>query len=361
MLFGYSGSSRPNNSRRHGSRSSSASVASHSSHFTTKGPDSATERPYKADPKSHSRGQSLPSIGKTTSASAGSDKLEAAERKIPGVFDFLEEDESEESSSSSESDDDDARGVSNVSKAQPKTTTIPATVGLQLARNTTASRRSTIQDPHHEKGSSTARPAILQDKKGTDYHTTPEAYYPRNTTLPPSPPESPEEQKLNKSKQTSRRNIKSLDVSSGYGLIASRLTTPHPDDDDGTHRQLPPLYRRFEHLNHRVLLHLQDEIAQMEEELHVLDEYEEMHRSVTADQEGKSKPMPASRRMDAQTQTYSNLHHRRQELMESIIGKTEQYSMYTASLLRILKTNPRKTRQCPLRLQQSPRNAAPRL
>lgn len=77
----------------------------------------------------------------------------------------------------------------------------------------------------------------------------------------------------------------------------------------------------------------------MEEELHVLDEYEEMHRSVTADQEGKNKPTPASRRTDVQAQTYSNLHHRRNELLGSIISKTEQYSMYATSFQTILSAN----------------------
>ena len=323
MLFGYSGSSRPNKTRQ----SSSASVASHSSNS-----NSATDRPYKSHPRSHSRGPSTLSTGKSSgAATASTDKLVAAERKIPGVFDFLEEEESEESTSS-ESDDDNFRGPSNVSRAQSKSTTSPATVGLQLARNPTASRRSTIHDSHNETGSSAARSGNSQDKKGTDYHTTPEAYYPtvRKPALPPSPPKSPEEQKTSKSKPRSRTNTKSSDVSSGYGLIASRLSTPHPDE---AQHQLPPLYRRFEHLNHRVLLHLQDEIAQMEEELHVLDEYEEMHRSVTADQEGKNKPTPASRRMDAQAETHSNLHQRRNELLGSIISKTEQYSKCTTPSL----------------------------
>jgi len=349
MLFGYSGSSRPNKARQ----SSSASV--HSSHS-----NSAAERPYKAHPRSHSRGPSTQSTGKTPgAATASTDKLVAAERNTPGVFDFLEEEESEESTSS-ESDDDDVRGLPNASRAQPKSTTIPATVGLQLARNPTASRRSTMHDSHHETGSSTARSGGSQDKKGTDYHTTPEAYYPtvRKPALPPSPPKSPEEQKSSRSNPRTRTNTKSLDVSSGYGLIASRLSSSRPDE---AHHQLPPLYRRFEHLNHRVLLHLQDEIAQMEEELHVLDEYEEMHRSVTADQEGKNKPTPASRRTDAQAQTYSNLHHRRNELLGSIISKTEQYSMYATSFLTVSSANPRESRQRSLCLQQSPRNPSRRL
>jgi hypothetical protein len=63
----------------------------------------------------------------------------------------------------------------------------------------------------------------------------------------------------------------------------------------------------------------------MEEDLHTLDEYEEMHRVSTAEHEG-AKPLPASRRRDAQSQAYSSLHYRRMDLMNALIHKTEQYS-----------------------------------
>lgn len=63
----------------------------------------------------------------------------------------------------------------------------------------------------------------------------------------------------------------------------------------------------------------------MEEDLQALDEYEEMHRVATAEQEG-TKPMPASRRLEAQSQAYSSLHYRRVELMAALVQKTEQYS-----------------------------------
>lgn len=63
----------------------------------------------------------------------------------------------------------------------------------------------------------------------------------------------------------------------------------------------------------------------MEEDLQMLDEYEEMHRVAAAEQED-TRPMPASRRMDAQSQAYSTLHYRRMDLMAALIQKTEQYS-----------------------------------
>ena len=150
--------------------------------------------------------------------------------------------------------------------------------------------------------------------------------------LPPSPPRSPEE---GLHCTTPRKRRSSTQSSSGYGLVASHLTKSASEEKDA----FPPLYRRFESVNHRVLLHLQDEISQMEEDLHTLDEYEEMHRITTAEQEG-TKPLPASRRRDSQAQAYSPLHYRRMDLMSALIVKTEQYSMLSPSaILRVITDN----------------------
>jgi hypothetical protein len=154
----------------------------------------------------------------------------------------------------------------------------------------------------------------------------PEGYYGRDEAaihrppLPPSPPRSPEDS-LHRTTPTKRRDSTASNAPSGYGLIASHLSNSTPEEKPA----FPPLYRRFESVNHRVLLHLQDEISQMEEDLHTLDEYEEMHRIGTAEQEG-TKPLPASRRRDSQAQVYSSLHYRRMDLMGALIQKTEQYS-----------------------------------
>lgn len=318
MPFGYPGASRPKKSG--GRRSSTASTVSQSSYPNSTGKSSSlfVEKPKKGSVKSQSREQSKGSSSKT----------KTTENKEPNVFDFLDEkDEAREESSSSESSDEDIGAASKVSQTQSKSTT----PGLQLARKPPANRA--IQGSYSEAGSSTGSSVSSQDRK-VDLSTMPEAYYPsrNNASLhrpafPPSPPKSPEGDPP-QSHQKRRRNTQSLQVSSGYGLLASHLSAS-PDNE--THVQLPPLYRRFEHLNHRVLLHLQDEIAQMEEELQVLDEYEEMHRFSTAEQQG-DKPMPASRRMDAQTQAYSNLHYRRLDLMGALVHKTEQYSEFRPTI-----------------------------
>lgn len=199
--------------------------------------------------------------------------------------------------------------------------TSPGTAHLQLATKKVTRRRPSTERPQASAGSRTEDP---MSKSGWDLSLR-EAYYPSTKTaasiqrspLPPSPPKSPEENP-HRGGRRSRKNSKALQASSGYGLVASHLTS----SADANHI---PLYRRFENLNHRVLLHLQDEISQMEEDLHMLDEYEEAHRAAAAEHQG-TKIMPASRRMDAHAQAYSSLHYRRQELLGALVQKTEQYS-----------------------------------
>jgi hypothetical protein len=84
------------------------------------------------------------------------------------------------------------------------------------------------------------------------------------------------------------------------------------------------MYRKFEYLNHRVLLHLQDEVCEMEEELGHLDE-SILHTS-PRDEAGHA--FPASRRGDAR---YGNeLHYKRTELLGRIFQKLGQYSKWHA-------------------------------
>lgn len=58
---------------------------------------------------------------------------------------------------------------------------------------------------------------------------------------------------------------------SGYDQVAQALASPT--------RRFQPIYRRFEGLNHRVLLNLQDEIGELEEELKRMDDWDTNSRS----------------------------------------------------------------------------------
>ncbi|KAI1385966.1 uncharacterized protein F4822DRAFT_432825 [Hypoxylon trugodes] len=101
---------------------------------------------------------------------------------------------------------------------------------------------------------------------------------------------------------------------SGYELLASKLATP----PDPVGPNLRPIYRRFEMLNHRMLLYLQDELCELEEQLHRLD---------AADTQNRRLPnciFPASRR--AEFMAGGELHWRKSETLGKIGFKLDQYS-----------------------------------
>ena len=106
------------------------------------------------------------------------------------------------------------------------------------------------------------------------------------------------------------------ELPSGYDLLASLLCT----SQNPSRNSLPPLYRRFERLNHRILLQLQDEIAEMEEDLQHMDRVDACERAAR-----QSRTAPASRRLDWQWRG-NELHARRLELLGRIYLKVEQYS-----------------------------------
>lgn len=207
----------------------------------------------------------------------------------------------------------------------------PAAAALQLTKAFIPDQTQSEAGTYSTTGSQ-IEGSISAEKPSRGLSSIKETYYGAYTfpqhaapplPTPPPPPRSPG-QHSHRSHRKLRKKPKPHSVTTGYGFLASRLS---PSLDGNNDTRLPPLYRRFENLNHRVLLHLQDEIAQMEEDLRMLDEYEEMHRVAIAEQEG-TKTLPASRRMDVQSQFYSSLHYRRLDLMEALVHKTEQYSRY---------------------------------
>lgn len=81
---------------------------------------------------------------------------------------------------------------------------------------------------------------------------------------------------------------------------------------------LKPIYRRFEALNHRMLLHLQDELSELEEQLHRLDTTDTQTRRM------QSRILPASRR--AEHQTGGELQWHKSDILGKIGFKLGQYS-----------------------------------
>ncbi|KAF2174133.1 hypothetical protein M409DRAFT_62270 [Zasmidium cellare ATCC 36951] len=93
-----------------------------------------------------------------------------------------------------------------------------------------------------------------------------------------------------------------------------------------------PLYRKFEFLNHRILLHLQDELSELEEQLRTVDEIIAQMEPLPST--GQKRP-PASRRGDAFSG--SEIHHQRTALLGRIFLKTEQYNRALSSFQSIAK------------------------
>lgn len=109
----------------------------------------------------------------------------------------------------------------------------------------------------------------------------------------------------------------------GYEMLAVELSSPSSP--------VKPVYRKFEYLNHRLLLHLQDELAELEEQLRTIDEV----IAQTASEANEGKTSPASRRGDAYYG--AEIHHRRTSLLGRIFVKSEQYNKAMSSYSSMVK------------------------
>ena len=349
---------RTRKTRKDGRKRTSSSVSNAAS--TQAGPVEPAKHTEQNASSELTNGSTL----KPPAASDATDKPAEPAKPVPNVFEFL--DDSDDSTSSESSDEEAPVVQTTVTKIEsPKPRTSPVSHSLlvskanispkpigshsgEVSRSSGDSRRLRAPSPPPAPPTETQlqvsrkQPARKSSASKEYSRSTvdfppspakrhlqisrPEHYYTRDSAslhrppLPPSPPSSPEDS-IHPDTPKRRRNHSLSQVSSGYGLVASHLTHSTTKDTGA----FPPLYRRFASVNHRILLYLQDEISQMEEDLHMLDEYEEMHRVAIAEKEG-SKPVPASRRLDAQSQSYSSLHYRRMDLMAALTQKTEQYS-----------------------------------
>jgi hypothetical protein len=106
----------------------------------------------------------------------------------------------------------------------------------------------------------------------------------------------------------------------GYELLASRLSS-------ADNARIKPMYRKFEALNHRLLLHLQDELSELEEQLHRLDNADTQSRRTD------KSIIPASRR--AAVQAGGELQWHKTDVLGRIGYKLNQYSMSSRTECRI--------------------------
>ena len=134
-----------------------------------------------------------------------------------------------------------------------------------------------------------------------------------------------------------------------HGHVAHNAPPPAPDAPDNSQQTIigyeqlarelsdqdspvQPMYRRFEYLNHRILLHMQDELQEMEEQLRRIDEI--IAREEPSPVEGRA-PSPASRRGDKHYG--SHWHHQRTELLGRIFLKTKDYNAAVTSFAGMTK------------------------
>lgn len=106
-------------------------------------------------------------------------------------------------------------------------------------------------------------------------------------------------------------------VPSGYDLVARKLAA------EGPGISLPPLYRRFKTLNHRLLLGIQDELCYLEELLSKQDAHDAQSRTYL---EGT---VPASRRQESFEP--NEITAQRQATLETIAFKLTQYSTFLSA------------------------------
>jgi hypothetical protein len=104
----------------------------------------------------------------------------------------------------------------------------------------------------------------------------------------------------------------------GYELLASQLSSNTESNTDGG--KIKPMYRKFEALNHRLLLHLQDEISELEEQIHRLDTADTQTRRT------ESHIIPASRR--AAAAAGGELQWHKTDVLGRIGYKLAQYSTF---------------------------------
>ncbi|KAH9207101.1 hypothetical protein DL95DRAFT_438697 [Leptodontidium sp. 2 PMI_412] len=110
----------------------------------------------------------------------------------------------------------------------------------------------------------------------------------------------------------------------GYELLASRLSAFSGSENENGAR-IKPMYRKFEALNHRLLLHLQDELSELEEQLHRLDHADTQSRRT--DRHGYI--IPASRRLAAQAG--GELQWHKTDVLGKIGYKLNQYNQALSS------------------------------
>ncbi|KAM0704293.1 hypothetical protein Q7P35_008526 [Cladosporium inversicolor] len=151
-------------------------------------------------------------------------------------------------------------------------------------------------------------------------------------TAPPYAPEPPDLTKI---------------TLTGYELLASHLSSssiPPSKEITSDPSHLTPVYRKFSHLHHRVLLHLQDELAEMEHHLRMLDEGIAQTYTVppapptdSSDPTAAPAHYPSSRRIERDISSNHPVFARRTLLLGEIYNKQQQYHTALRDYTKLLR------------------------
>lgn len=150
---------------------------------------------------------------------------------------------------------------------------------------------------YHQAGPYRSLPAPPQGRPVPPAAPPPPPFYSRSSWS--SMPAAPEPPDLSKP------------VNTGYELLALKLSDPSST--------IKPAYRKFEAMHHRILLHIQDELCELEERVRRLDL---LVAQLLPQEDGR--PFPASRR--AEVHSNNELLVARKHLLGMVFVKLEQYS-----------------------------------
>ncbi|KAL1957933.1 hypothetical protein VTO42DRAFT_5325 [Malbranchea cinnamomea] len=317
--------------------------------------------------------------GERNTAATKASKLNGTQ-KLPDVFAFLDKSQDVDASSAVESPErilDPGNMVKHTSKARRGKSSLaaqnshsdsgvsirgysPDRASSVVSRDSVEYQPPTPQDVGFNEvnwklaaGSQTRVPmagAFLTDAEtlvdssaapNVDDLVVPEAYYYPKKPSVPSDPFMPSMRKASKPKLdlgSLKLSDKPRRLSSGSASVYSSTSRSKPDTR-------PRLYRKFRDLNHRLLCYLQEDIAQMEDDLETLDELETMQLSPSDAQNSPRQKLLAAKLHDLQINDWSVLRYKRQDLMEKILARTEQYNRTLYTYSKTMKALPPATEQ----------------
>ena len=261
------------------------------------------------------------STGSTRSNSNSPDPSLRSLRKQPSVSDVPEDDEEEGSIAPTAPSvlnyDPQQRSSSRSSRGSARSNERMRRQEQSVHQHMAYTHQEHYVEPVYGQHRSFSNSSAHSDRSAYAYQMAMRQYqWPLPPAAPMAPPAPPQTMNGHIAPQERPQAPEAPDLSqrtlTGYEELALELST--------SESPIKPLYRKFEYLNHRILLHLQDELCELEEQLRTVDEIIAQMDSAVAD----GQKTPVSRRGEAFHG--SEIHFRRTQLLGQVFVKTEQYN-----------------------------------